>query len=130
MYSNVYQWRRIRNRVLVSGESKRSVAKNERISINTLRKMLAFEKPPGYRRKRSADHAIFHVRPITSRPQLPAAKQRWMEWLYSLERGDADTEATPALGGLIRRLRRPPNDPPEEDLDSSSSRSRVLRKGH
>lgn len=74
MYSNAYQWRRIRNRVLVSGQSKRGAAKNEKISINTLRKMLAFEKPPGYRRKRSADHEISHVRPVTRRSHLPAAK--------------------------------------------------------
>lgn len=116
MYSNVYQWRRIRNRVLVSGESKRSVAKNEGISINTLRKMLTFEKPPGYHRKRSADHEISQVRPMARRSHLPATKQRWMEWLYSLERGDAETEATPTLGGLIHRLSRPPNDPRKKIL--------------
>jgi transposase len=116
MYSSAYQWRRIRNRVFVSGESKRSVAKDEGISINTLRKMVAFERPPGCRSKRSVDRAISYVRPIARRSHLPAAKQRWMEWLYSLERGDAEAKVTPALGGLIRRLSRPPNDPRKKIL--------------
>jgi transposase len=116
MYSNLYQWRRIRNRVLVSGESKRRVAKDEGMSINTLRKILAIQKPPGYRPKRSVDHEISNVRPTARRTHLPAAKQRWMEWLYSLERGDAIAEATPALGGLIRRLSHPPNDPRKKIL--------------
>lgn len=45
MYSNTYQWKRIRNRVLVLGEFKKSVAKSEGISRATLRKMLEFGAP-------------------------------------------------------------------------------------
>ena len=48
MYSNPYQWRRIRKRVMVSGESKQCVAASEGISLAALRKMSAFETPPGY----------------------------------------------------------------------------------
>jgi hypothetical protein len=51
MYSNTSQWKRIRNRVLVAGESRRSVAASEYISRNTLRKMLAHETPPKLRRR-------------------------------------------------------------------------------
>ncbi len=48
MYWNPYQWRRIRKRVLVSGESIRSVARMEGMSRKTLRKILSHESPPGY----------------------------------------------------------------------------------
>ena len=51
MYSNLYQWRRIRKRVMLSRESKRRVAASEGISRATLRKMLAFETPPRYWRR-------------------------------------------------------------------------------
>jgi len=39
-----------------------------------------------------------------------------MEWLYGLERGDAATGATSALGRLIRKLSRPTNDPRKKIL--------------
>jgi len=50
MCANVRQWKRIRDRVLIRGESLRSVALAEGMSRNTLRRMVRFELPPGFRR--------------------------------------------------------------------------------
>lgn len=48
MYTDVRKWSRVRKRVMQLGESKRRVARTEKISRQTLKKMLALEKPPGY----------------------------------------------------------------------------------
>jgi transposase len=50
MYTDIAHWNRVRARVMKRGESARSVAATEGISRNTVRKMLRFEQPPGYRR--------------------------------------------------------------------------------
>ncbi len=50
MYTDMTHWNRVRARVMKRGESTRSVAATEGISRNTVRKMLRFEQPPGYRR--------------------------------------------------------------------------------
>jgi transposase len=49
MYSDVRQWERIRERILVRGDSCRSVAASVGMSRNTVRKMVRYELPPGYR---------------------------------------------------------------------------------
>jgi hypothetical protein len=48
MYTNVRQWTRVRNRILVLSEPKRHVANKEKISRQTVNKMLRFRAPPGY----------------------------------------------------------------------------------
>ena len=119
MYSNPHQWRRIRKRVMVSGESKRSVAASEGISRATLRKMLAFETPPGYcgRNSPMPDARPLPSRQIQNRSKAADAKRRWMEWLYGLERGESTGEAAkPALAALISKLSMPPNDPRKKIL--------------
>jgi transposase len=97
MYSNVYQWRRIRKRVLVWGESRRGVAKSEGISVHTLRKMLAYELPPGYRRCSRQARSKKPIQKLmkAAHPRALAVKRRWMEWLYELERGTS-TNTTPS----------------------------------
>jgi transposase len=50
MYTDPTQWSRIRNRVLVKGESRRSVSRSEHIHRHTLARMLANELPNTYRR--------------------------------------------------------------------------------
>ena len=47
MYSNPKQWAEIRKRVLVKGESIGSVSRSERMSPNTVKKILKLEAPPG-----------------------------------------------------------------------------------
>lgn len=114
MYSNPHQWRRIRKRVMVSGESKRSVAASEGISRATLRKMLAFETPPGYcgRNPPMLDARPLPSRQIQNRSKAAHVKRRWMEWLYDLERGDATEDAVkPTLAALTSKLSPSPNDP-------------------
>lgn len=83
MYSDVRQWKRIRNRVLLCGESRRAVAASEQISRNTLRKMLALEAPPRLGATGGGDAAARSNR-RQAQPRCSsseAAKQQWAEWL-------------------------------------------------
>jgi transposase-like protein len=50
MYSNPVHWQRLRERVLVRGESIRSVARREGMSRNTLKRLLTLDAPPRYSR--------------------------------------------------------------------------------
>ena len=45
------QWAEIRRRVLVQGDSKRSILRQFGIHWDTLGKMLAHSEPPGYRQR-------------------------------------------------------------------------------
>ena len=47
---NMEQWARVRRKVLVDGQSKRSVMSEEGLHWETLQKMLSHSKPPGYQR--------------------------------------------------------------------------------
>jgi len=51
MFKDIAQWTRIRRRVLTGGVSQRRMALETGISWQTVRKMLKFTLPPGYRRK-------------------------------------------------------------------------------
>jgi transposase len=51
MYRDVTQWRRIRRRVLTGGVSQKAIERETGISRTTVRKMIEFPIPPGYRRK-------------------------------------------------------------------------------
>ena len=53
MYCDARQWREIRRRILEQGAPKRRVSAETGISRQTIKKMLAHEQPPGYRRRRS-----------------------------------------------------------------------------
>ena len=44
-------WSEIRRKVLVEGVSKRAIRREYRVGSETLKKMLAFPEPPGYRRQ-------------------------------------------------------------------------------
>lgn len=98
MYSDLSHWQRLRRHVLVERQSIRSVAKREGMSRITLRKVLAFEKPPQYGNRQCPDPKL--NRPEVSRKLIhsEAERARWLEWLYQLERGDF---ATGALGAAL-----------------------------
>ena len=49
MYTDMEQWTEIRHRVLVLGQSKRSICREYGLHWDTLRKILAHSQPPGYR---------------------------------------------------------------------------------
>lgn len=49
MYTNMEDWNEIRRRVLVNGQSKRSVCKEFGLHWETLQKILDHSEPPGYR---------------------------------------------------------------------------------
>ena len=55
MYRDVTQWTRIRRRVLTRGVSQKQIARETGISRETVRKMVEFPVPPGYRRKKAID---------------------------------------------------------------------------
>jgi transposase len=63
MYSDIREWARIRARVLIRGESIRHVADAEKISRNTVRKMVRLEFPPGYHRER-----VNEQQPVVDQP--------------------------------------------------------------
>ena len=52
MYANMEQWAEIRRRVLVEGLSRREACKSDKLHGKTLQKMLRYEEPPGYRRRK------------------------------------------------------------------------------
>ncbi len=49
MYADMEWWESVRRRVLVEGVSKRQVMRETGIHWETLKKILAFSSPPGYR---------------------------------------------------------------------------------
>ena len=49
MYTDMEQWNEIRHRVLVEGQSKRSICKEFSLHWETLQKILEHAEPPGYR---------------------------------------------------------------------------------
>ena len=50
MYTDMEHWAEIRRRILVDGQSKRSVCREFKIYWDTLQKILSHTQPPGYRR--------------------------------------------------------------------------------
>src|SRR6476620_4440701 len=64
VFTHMYNWSEIRRRVLVDGQSKRSICREFDIHWDTLQKILANDEPPGYR------HARPRVRPKLD-PFLP-----------------------------------------------------------
>jgi hypothetical protein len=52
MYRNVTQWTRIRRRALTRSVSQKQIARETGISRQTIRKMIEFPIPPGYRREK------------------------------------------------------------------------------
>lgn len=107
MYSNPSQWRRIRQKLLMPGSSVRSVAKTEGMSRVTLRKILAFESPPGYGGRGVSEPQSSH--PPLTRPSRHAdtVRQQWMEWLYDLERITSQGDLlVSALSGQSRQMRK------------------------
>lgn len=114
MYSNVRQWKRIRNRVLVAGESRRRVAASEAISRNTLRKMLASELPPrlGAKRVQGPSNGVTRSRVEAPRSLRATLSQRWADWLCSVERGSAQIAQTDSRIVALHDLVSPPGSDP------------------
>ena len=91
MFRDVTQWTRIRRRVLAGGVSKRQIQRETGISRQTVRKMVEFPIPPGYRRKKPIDRRKLHLCSALidsvvkedqgkSKKQQHTARQIW-EWL-------------------------------------------------
>ena len=122
MYTNVRQWTRVRNRILVLSEPKRHVANKEKISRQTVNKMLRFRAPPGYGGRNLkppvlANRNAVEKKLISGHGKSLAVKQRWMEWRYSLERDPLVQQSTlPDVEGLIERFSLSPNNPQKKIL--------------
>ena len=74
------QWARVRQKVLMDGRSKRSVMLEEGLHWETLQKMLAHSRPPGYRRRkkrgRKIDGHLEWIRGVLERDREIPRKQR------------------------------------------------------
>jgi hypothetical protein len=118
MYSSISQWQRIRNRILINGESKRSVANSEGISINTLRKMLVHEKPPGYSdvNRRPAATTLLVKRIEKIKPKKMVIEQQWKNMLFNIERSHLGAECPPTTNTLLSYLTLQPNNPRKKIL--------------
>jgi transposase len=77
---NMDQWARVRRKILIEGRSKRSVMAEEGLHWETLQKMLAHSRPPGYRRvkkrERKIDEFVEWVRGVLDRDREVPRKQR------------------------------------------------------
>jgi len=76
VYTDAVQWKRVRDLILLRGEKKIVVCEKENISPNTLRKMLAYEMPPGIRitkvaKKRPRVHNDMVEKKIAENHKLP-----------------------------------------------------------
>jgi transposase len=93
--------------MLVSGESMRSVAKQEGMSRNTLRKILTFEFPPGYGGRSLPESKWRPSYPTSFVYRTDTVRQQWMKWLYDLERRTSPRDSLEfALLGLERFRRK------------------------
>jgi len=76
------QWARVRRKVLVDGESKRSVMSAEGLHWETLQKMLSHSQPPGYRRvkprgRKIEPHVEWVRRVLESDVEVPCYELFW-----------------------------------------------------
>lgn len=107
MYSNTYQWKRIRRRVLVGKESIRFVALSEGMSRNTIRKILQYEFPPGYRSHEVATVTRNPLKAESNTPRVDLERTRWKEWVYAIERGELQNDPLAlSLDGLSLNARK------------------------
>lgn len=74
------QWARVRRKILVDGQSKRSVMSEEGLHWESLQKMLSHSRPPGYRRVskrvRKIDAYVEWIRQIMETDREVPRKQR------------------------------------------------------
>ena len=74
------QWARVRRKILVDGQSKRSVMSEEGLHWESLQKMLSHSRPPGYRRLnkrvRKIDGYVEWIRQIMDADREVPRKQR------------------------------------------------------
>jgi transposase len=81
MYTDFAQWTRVRDLVLLEGKTRVAVSALENVGISTIRKMLTYEKPPGYRYKeklqngRRPVHNDIVDKQITDNHRLPEASR-------------------------------------------------------
>ena len=64
VYANMDEWSEIRRRVLTREISQREACKQSRIHWKTLKKILAHEEPPGYRRQAPRRRRIEPLLPV------------------------------------------------------------------
>ncbi|PWE43652.1 IS630 family transposase [Pseudomonas prosekii] len=77
------------------------------MSRSTLRKILIFESPPGYGGRSIPKPQQRSLSLSPSIPHVDIVRQRWMEWLYDLERGALPSNSLQsALYGLGRYRRK------------------------
>lgn len=96
MYTNLKQWVSIRRRVLVNGESMGSISRSERMSRNTVKKILKFVTPPGYDhtiRKQSSKRCQA-INRVPVKNEKPSPESEWHVWLAGIERKNGQQAIT------------------------------------
>jgi len=81
VYTNMFTWKEIRRRVLVDGESKRSILREFGMHFETLQKILTHAEPPGYRqreprKKRKIGPYLTTIHEILTQDRQEPRKQR------------------------------------------------------
>ena len=93
MYRDVVQWSKIRHRILVKGDSRRQVARENGISTNTIDKMLAHRHPQPYgprshRYPRLGPHVASIRRMLQKNAGLPPSARLSVKDIYERVRDE------------------------------------------
>ena len=109
------QWARLRRKVLVDGQSKRSVMAEEGLHWETLQKMLSHSQPPGYRRvskreRKIDDHVEWIRRVLGTDREVPRKQRHTAKRIFDrlrIERGyDGGYTAVKTLVAEIKTMKR------------------------
>src|SRR5271156_3012011 len=114
MYMDMELWGRVRHKVLVEGQPKRQVMREEGLAWDTLKKILAHSAPPGYRQKRErrkrklGEHWDWMEQVLAGDKQVPRKQRHTAKRLWDrlkAERGfrDGYTAVKEAVRELSRR---------------------------
>jgi hypothetical protein len=140
MYRDVTHWTRIRRRLLTRGVSQRQIGRETGISRRTVRKMMEFPIPPGYRRKKPRDRpklalgaglidGIVKEDQGKAKKQRHTARQMW-EWLRAEHRFTGgytivkdyvrETRCRTGSGSTSRASKSAPNQPALDTEDPAA----------
>jgi transposase len=84
--------------VLIEGASIGSVVRSERMSRNTVKKILKHERPPGYSqsKRKPSSHSIQAKLIPPAKKAKPSPESEWNAWLAGMERKDNQLELAAA----------------------------------
>jgi hypothetical protein len=102
VYADMERWTEIRRRVLTGAMSKRQARRHYQIHWSTLQKILAHERPPGYRRTRPPRRPT--IEPFLSVIHASLDADKIARRRCSAPSGDAAVDAISLLSGASFNL--------------------------